>query len=182
MNIIVGVTGSISAYKALDIVSGFRKEGHNVKVIMTEFSKMFVTEMSLAVISANPVITKFGSEGLHVVEHVDLANWADIMVIAPATANTISKMASIQLDNPLLCTYSVFAGKKKESWNKIYIAPAMNTHMLNMVNPLMTKLVCSNPRIKIIQSDKGMLVCGEEGDGKLRNVSDIIQTVCRSGL
>ena len=89
MNIILGVTGSISAYKACDIISGLRATGHEVKVIMTEASKMFIAEMSLATISGNDVHCGFESEIHGSVTHIELAKWADMLVVAPCSANTI---------------------------------------------------------------------------------------------
>ena len=93
MKILLGVTGSISAYKACDIISGFKSNGHEVKVIMTESAKQFITEMSLATISGNTVTTTMWNELNGNVDHIELAKWADAFVIAPATANIIAKIA-----------------------------------------------------------------------------------------
>ncbi len=172
MNILLGVTGSISAYKALDLISSSVKRGDVVKVIMTESAKMFVTEMSLAVMSKNPVVTGFGGEP-HIVEHVALAEWADIMIIAPASANTISKMCSCQLDNPLLCAYSVFVGK--HGYHNVFVAPAMNNNMWLMMKDLVETL--KHKYINIIPPQKGVLACGDVGIGKLATVVDILAEV-----
>jgi len=183
MNILLGVTGSISAYKALDLISSFVKNGDIVKVIMTESSKMFVTEMALAVLSKNPVVTVFGGE-MHVVEHVTLAEWADIMIIAPATANTIAKLCTCQLDNPLMCAYSVFVGK--HGYHQVFVAPAMNNNMWNMIRVEGFMDTLRKKCINIIQPERGILACGDDGWGKLAKVdkifAEITETLKMQGL
>lgn len=171
MNILVGVTGSISAYKILDVISTLKKNNHDVQVIMTESAEMFVTEMSLAVLSQRPVINDWVGDLIGCVEHVEYAKWADVMLIAPATANTLSKMTSGMLDNPLLCAYSVFVGK--HGYESLIIAPAMNTHMYNMTTSLGHLEFFEFEGAKIIHPQEGRLACGEIGRGKLANVNDI---------
>lgn len=177
MNILIGVSGSISAYKILDVISILKKDGYNVQVIATKDALNFVTEMSLATISKNPVITDFSGDLHGRVEHVDFAEWADVMLIAPATANTLSKMSSCQLDNALLCTYAVFAGKKGH--DKVVIAPAMNTHMYALTKRVGIIDRLSSEGCWIINPAQGVLACGEIGDGKLQR-TDVIANITKS--
>lgn len=177
MNILIGITGSISAYKMLDAISMFRKKGHSVKVILTESSRMFVTEMAMSVISNMSVITDYSNDFNGYVEHVQLAEWADVMLIAPATANTISKMVTCQLDNPLMCTYSVFVGKK--GYDKLVVAPAMNTHMYHMCNDVGNIRELKGRGVRWISPQEGILACGEDGTGKLQKI-DIIVNITES--
>lgn len=107
-NILLGITGGIAAYKTPSLVRLFVKAGAHVRVVMTDSAKEFVTPLSLSTVSKNPVYSSFTSEGEENGlwnNHVDLGLWADIMLIAPATANTLSKMAHGVSDNFLLATY-----------------------------------------------------------------------------
>ena len=106
-NVILGVTGSISAYKAAFITRLLIKEGANVKVVMTKLAIDFITPLTLATLSQNEVFSDFTSSKEKGTwnNHVDLGLWADYMVVAPATANTLSKMANGVCDNILLATY-----------------------------------------------------------------------------
>lgn len=174
-NILIGVTGSIAAYKALDIISALVKQGHDVKVIMTESSKMFVTEMSLATISKNPVASSFLDEINGVVTHVELGKWADYFVIVPATYNTINKIKHGIADNSLTATYSVFAGNKPHT--KVIIVPAMNTNMYKMMNCAATLATLAETGHNVIYPVNGVLACGDEGNGKLAPVSQIVDEI-----
>ncbi len=104
--ILIGVTGGIAAYKTATIIRLLVKEGAEVKVIMTNHAKEFITPLTLATLSKNPVLTEFfNPENGDWNSHVDLGLWADLFLIAPATANTIAKMANGIADNLLLTTY-----------------------------------------------------------------------------
>ena len=108
-NILLGVTAGIAAYKTAHLVRLFIKEGAHVKVVMTPASKDFVTPLTLSTLSKNPVYTTFFEKGEENTEewtsHVDLGLWADFMLIAPATANTLAKMANGVCDNLLMAVY-----------------------------------------------------------------------------
>ena len=124
-NILLGITGGIAAYKTTYLVRHFIKAGAHVKVIMTPASKDFVTPLTLSTLSKNPVLSSFTNEEDDNDlwnNHVDLGLWADIFVIAPATANTMSKMASGNSDNFLLATYL-------SAKCPVYFAPAMDLDM-----------------------------------------------------
>ncbi|GIV27283.1 MAG: phosphopantothenoylcysteine decarboxylase [Bacteroidia bacterium] len=121
-NILLGVTGGIAAYKIPLLVRLLVQEGYEVKIILTESAENFVTQETLSVLSKNPVYTSFFNEKREWNNHVHLADWADIMVIAPATANTIAKMANGYCDNLLMATYLSFT-------KKVIVAPAMDAEM-----------------------------------------------------
>ncbi|MBT8236941.1 MAG: phosphopantothenoylcysteine decarboxylase, partial [Bacteroidia bacterium] len=107
-NILLGITGGIAAYKTTFLVRLLIKTGANVKVILTESAGSFVSSLTLATLSKNPVISSFVKEENNTTDwnnHVELGLWADLMIIAPATANTLSKMANGTCDNFLLATY-----------------------------------------------------------------------------
>lgn len=105
-HIIVGITGSIAAYKAASLVRLLVKEGAEVKVVMTELAKQFITPLTLATLSKHPVMVEFyNPENGDWHSHVDMGLWADLYLIAPATANTLGKMAHGIADNLLLTTY-----------------------------------------------------------------------------
>ena len=124
-NILLGITAGIAAYKSADLVRLFIKAGAHVKVVMTPASKYFVTPLTLSTLSKNPVVSTFfgkDDENEQWNSHVDLGLWADYMIVAPATANTLSKMANGVCDNLLLATYL-------SAKCKVYFAPAMDLDM-----------------------------------------------------
>src|SRR5690606_31218626 len=120
---LLGVTGGIAAYKTTFLIRELKKSEANIKVIMTPDSKAFVTPLTLATLSGNPIVSEFyNSTTGEWSNHVELALWADIFVIAPATANTIAKMANGICDNFLLATYL-------SAKCQVFIAPAMDLEM-----------------------------------------------------
>jgi phosphopantothenoylcysteine decarboxylase/phosphopantothenate--cysteine ligase len=123
--ILVGVTGGIAAYKTATIIRLLVKEGAEVKVLMTDHAKEFITPLTLATLSKNPVLTEFHDpENGDWNSHVDLGIWADLFIIAPATANSIAKMASGIADNLLLTTYL-------SARCPVLLAPSMDKDMLS---------------------------------------------------
>lgn len=167
-NIVLGVTGGIAAYKACDLASRFKKLNANVDVIMTKSAMEFVKPHTFQALSQNPVITDtFESPRYWDIEHISLAQKADIILIAPATANIIGKVANGIADDIL--TTTIMASKAK-----IIFAPAMNTQMY--ANPIfqsnMKKLKDLN--YQFIPPQHGRLACGDIGKGKLADVEDII--------
>ncbi len=173
-NIILGVTGGIAVYKSADLVSRLVKQHANVEVIMTEAATKFVTPLTFQTMSVNKVHTEmFGLVSDFDVEHVSLAQKADIILIAPATANTIGKIANGIADN--LLTTTVMASKAK-----VIYAPAMNTNMYN--NPIfqenMNKL--KNLGHEFIKTGVGRLACGDYGEGKMAEPSEIVEYVINS--
>lgn len=170
--IVLGVTGGIAAYKAADIISRLKKKGAHIKVIMTENALNFINPLTLETLSGNPVYHdtfKHRSDAWEI-DHISLAKWADIMLIAPATANIISKIKCGIADD-LLSTSTMATNAK------VIFAPAMNTNML--YNPIVQENIhyLRQKGYEFIPSQSGVLACGDFGDGKLAQVDDIIEYV-----
>ena len=166
-SVLLGVTGGVAAYKALDVIRRLREEGDSVTVISTEAAGHFVTPLSLEVASGTKVYTDLFSDSL---SHITLPSQADIFLIAPATANSIGKFANGIADDLLSTCMLAFPGK-------VIIAPSMNWRMYEnaVVQENLQKLV-SRGFIQV-GPDKGSLACGEEGWGRLADVPDIIEAV-----
>lgn len=176
MKIALGVTGSISAYKALDLTRKFTKEGHQVRVILTRGAEKFVRSETFAYLGAEKVYSPeddfrsySGEEGP--VLHVSLAKWADKFLVAPLSANTLSAFAHAQANDLLT---SLFLAWRKEK--PILIFPAMNTEMLT--HPFVQEnldRVSSLPFVFLGKTQKGLLACGDEGSGKLATIDEIAE-------
>ncbi|MBM6837412.1 bifunctional phosphopantothenoylcysteine decarboxylase/phosphopantothenate--cysteine ligase CoaBC [Clostridium saudiense] len=169
--VVIGVTGGIAVYKALDIISALRKQDVEIKVIMTESAKQFVTPLAFQSLSQNMVITDmFAEPKAWEIQHISLAQWADIMLIAPATANIIGKVANGIADDML--STSIMATEAK-----VIFAPAMNTKMYEnkIVQDNINKL--KGYGYSFIEPASGRLACGDIGKGKLASVSDIVDRV-----
>lgn len=167
MNIVLGITAGIAAYKTPQLVRLLTKKGHKVKVILTENAKEFVTPLTLSTVSKNPVLTSFSSPEGDWHSHVELALWADTMLIAPATANTIAKMAHGICDNLLLATY--FSAKAP-----VFIAPAMDLDMY--AHPTVTENLAKLASYgnHIIPATYGELASGLVGQGRMAEPEDIV--------
>ena len=167
MNIVLGITAGIAAYKTPQLVRLLTKKEHNVKVILTENAKEFVTPLTLSTVSKNPVLTNFSSPEGNWHSHVELALWADAMLIAPATANTIAKMAHGVCDNLLLATY--FSAKAP-----VFIAPAMDLDMY--AHPTVTENLIKLKSFgnHIIPATYGELASGLVGQGRMAEPEDIV--------
>jgi len=167
--IILGVTGSIAAYKSAQIIRLLVKAGAEVKVIMTALSKEFITPLTLATLAKNPILIDFfdPSNG-DWNSHVDLGIWADAYLIAPATANTIGKMATGIADNLLLTTYL-------SAKCPVFVAPAMDLDMF--AHPAMTRNLelLSSIGNMIIQPSFGELASGLEGKGRMEEPENIVR-------
>ncbi|MBP2652926.1 MAG: coaBC [Firmicutes bacterium] len=171
--VVVGISGGIAAYKAVEIVSRLKKAGAEVRVVMTRAATQFVTPLTFREISGNPVVCDMWQEPKEWnVEHIALANWADVFLIAPATANIIGKIASGIADEFLSTT--VMATKAM-----VMLAPAMNSNMY--INPIVTDNLLRLSKIgyQIIPPDSGMLACGVEGPGRLPEPETIVNTLVR---
>ena len=172
-NILIGVSGGIAAYKIPLLIRQLVKLKSNVKVVMTPSSKEFVTPLTLSTVSKNDVFSEFTTEKNNNPtwnNHVELAEWADIFIIAPATSNTISSMASARCDNLLLACYL-------SSKCPVFVAPAMDLEMykntLNQTN--IKKLVSNNTDVLPVGS--GSLASGLEGEGRMLEPNEIIDYV-----
>lgn len=157
--ILIGVTGGIAAYKTPLLIRLFVRAGAEVKVIATPSAFDFVTPLTLSTVSKNPVVSTFNDDG-NWNNHVDLAHWADVFIIAPATANTIAKMANGLCDNLLLATYL-------SSKCPVIIAPAMDLDMLKHASVLKNLKTIQEFGQLIIEPEFGELASGLEGKGRM---------------
>ncbi|MGV3024673.1 bifunctional phosphopantothenoylcysteine decarboxylase/phosphopantothenate--cysteine ligase CoaBC [Clostridium thermobutyricum] len=172
--VVIGVTGGIAVYKALDVISALRKKGIKTKVIMTESATKFVTPLTFQSISQNMVITDmFAEPKAWEIQHISLAQEADIMLIAPATANVIGKVANGIADDML--TTTIMATKAK-----VIFSPAMNTNMYE--NPIVQENIEKLKRLgyEFIEPDSGRLACGDIGKGKLPKPEVIVDEVLKN--
>lgn len=167
MNIVLGVTGGIAAYKAADLVSGLKKRGISCHVIMTRNATEFVAPLTFESLSGNPVAVGMFDPKVHwEIEHISLAKKADLFVIAPATANIIGKLACGIADDMLSTT--VMATKAP-----VIIAPAMNTAMYESPAVQHNLRLLRERGVRIVEPGEGLLACGDVGRGKLAPVDDI---------
>lgn len=168
--ILLGITGSIAAYKAVHLVRLFIKEGAEIQVLMTPFSEKFVTKGTLAALSGRPVLTEFFREDGMWNSHVELGNWADIFLIAPATATTLAKMANGMPDNLLLAAY--LAAKCP-----VVFAPAMDVDMYSHPSTQKNIEILKSFGYILIEPTTGELASGLEGKGRLPEPEDILQII-----
>lgn len=166
--VVMGVTGGIAVYKALDIISALRKKNVDVRVIMTKHAMEFVNPITFQAISQNIVTTDmFEEPKAWEIQHISLAKRADVFLVAPATANIIGKVANGIADDMLSTT--IMATKAK-----VIFALAMNTNMYE--NPIVQENIkkLKNLGYEFIEPSSGRLACGDEGKGKLAPVQDIV--------
>ncbi|MBQ2975092.1 MAG: bifunctional phosphopantothenoylcysteine decarboxylase/phosphopantothenate--cysteine ligase CoaBC [Phascolarctobacterium sp.] len=169
--IALGVTGGIAVYKAVDLVSRLRKQGAEVRVIMTEHAQQFVTPLTFKEISGNKVaVSMWDSNQEFNVEHISLANWADAFVVAPATANILAKMANGIADDLLSTT--LLAAQAP-----IIVCPAMNTGMYQ--NPITQENIAKLEAhgVTVMPPAVGYLACGVSGPGRLPEPQQIVEFI-----
>lgn len=170
-NIVIGVTGGIAAYKAVDLTSKMIQAGHEVRVVLTDNALEFITPLAFQAISRNYVYTNtFKEEDSSVISHINIGEWADIIVVAPITANTISKLACGIYDNMLL---NVLAANTKP----VILAPAMNVHMYNQPAIRRNMQTLMDDGYHFIDSESGFLACGYNAKGRMANVPEIRQYI-----
>lgn len=170
-NIVIGVTGGIACYKAVEVVNQLKKNGNNVDVIMTRAAQEFVTPLTFQTMSGNPVVTDmFDKVDKWDVQHISLAKKADLLVIVPATANIIGKIASGIADDML--TTTVMAARCPK-----LIFPAMNTAMLE--NPIVQDNISKLRKYgyEVYGTQSGTLACGDIGNGKLLPWEEIVEII-----
>ena len=173
MNILLGVTGSIAAYKAADITSRLTKYGHNVDVILTESGSRIITPLTLQTLSRNKVyMDMFEEITPSEVKHISLAKKADVVLIAPATANIIGKIAYGIADD-FLSTVVMAAAND----TPVFIAPAMNTNMYE--NPIVQDNIekLRSYGYRFIEPKESLLACGDLGKGALADVDTIVEII-----
>ena len=171
--ITLAVTGSVSAYKAADITSQLTKLGLEVKVLMTPAARKFITPLTLQVLSKNPVgLDVMIEEDPQRIEHIDIGKETDLFLVAPASANTIAKLAMGLADNMVTSTaLALPQGTKK------ILAPAMNTKMLEHPATQRNLKLLQDYGYQIIQPRHATLACGDQGSGALATVESIVKAV-----
>jgi phosphopantothenoylcysteine decarboxylase/phosphopantothenate--cysteine ligase len=170
-NILIGVTGGIAAYKTATIIRLLVKEGAAVKVIMTDNAKDFITPLTLATLSKNPVLSEFyNPENGDWNSHVDLGLWADLFLVAPATANTIARMANGIADNLLLTTYL-------SARCPVFIAPSMDMDMLKHPATVINIETLKAFGNTILDPSSGELASGLTGKGRMVEPEEIVKEI-----
>lgn len=175
-SILLGVSGSISAYKSADLTSQLVKLGYNVDVVMTNNSTKFITPLTLQSLSKNPVHTDVMEEiNADKINHIELAKKTDLFIVAPASANILAKLAHGLADD-MLSTVALALEKDTPK----FIAPAMNTHMYQ--NPITQQNIqlLKNVGFKEIEPREALLACGDFGRGALATVEDIVETIAKT--
>ena len=175
-NILLAVTGSISAYKAADLTSQLTKLGHQVKILMTPAATAFITPLTLQVLSKQAVLVEVMTEDdPKQIQHIDLGKEADLFLVAPASANTIAKLAIGLADNMVTSTaLALPQGTKK------ILAPAMNTKMLEHPATQRNLKLLQDYGYQIIQPRYATLACGDQGSGALASIETILTTIQES--
>lgn len=169
--IILGVTGGIAAFKAASLCSRLVKEGAEVRVIMTEGATKFITELTLQSLSKGPVFTDtFDEKNPAVIAHINLADWADLVLVAPATANIIGKMAAGIADDMLSTTLLATQAP-------IMVAPAMNVHMYQHPAVVRNMLELADRGVMFVEPGEGLLACGYVGKGRMEEPDEIARVV-----
>lgn len=170
-NILVGVCGGIAAYKSANIISKLKKKGYNVKVIMTENATKIITPLTLETLSRNKVVVDMWDINRgYEVEHISLAEWADLVLIAPATYNIVGKIANGIADDMLSTVISACTKPK-------YLALAMNVNMYE--NPILKENISKLERFgyNFIEADEGFLACNANSKGRLKNEDEIVEII-----
>ena len=172
-NILLGITGGIAAYKTTFLVRLFIRAGANVKIVLTDSASSFVSALTLATLSKNPVISDFVKTEENTTDwnnHVALGLWADLMVIAPATANTMSKMATGNCDNLLLATYL-------SAKCPVFFAPAMDLDMYKHPSTTSTLTTLQSFGNHMIPATSGELASGLHGEGRMAEPEEIVKFI-----
>ena len=170
-HIILGITGSIAAYKAAMLCRLLVKEGAEVRVIMTPLAKQFITPLTMATLSKHPILVEFfNPENGEWNSHVSLGEWADMLLIAPATANTLAKMTTGIADNLLLTTYL-------SARSKVAVAPAMDLDMYAHITTQQNLATLKERGVAIIEPAAGELASGLVGKGRMAEPEDIVEQV-----
>ncbi len=167
--IVLGVTGSIAAHKAVDLASLLTKAGHNVHVVMTADAQKFITPLPFKTLSRHPVVTDlYDEEEGWKPTHITLADSADLLLVAPATANVLAKLAHGLADDALTCIALALNPKAR-----LLIAPAMNGKMWGHPATQQNVATLKQRGAQFVGPDSGMLSCGYEGVGRLEVVDQI---------
>ena len=170
-NILLAVTGGIAAYKAIDLTSKLTQNGYVVRVMLTENAQQFVTPLAFQAISRNHVYTDtFDEKDVSEIQHITIADWADAVIVAPATANTISKLANGLADNMVTSTLLATTAP-------VFIAPAMNVHMLEHPSIVANMAKLREYGYKFIAPGEGYLACGYVAKGRMEEPITILTII-----
>ena len=169
-HIILGVTGGIAVYKAADLCSKLVSAGFDVRVVMTPNALQLISSQIFLTLSKNRVLTDIFDEYQPRPEHVDWAEWADLLVVAPCTANFIGKFASGIADDALTTTALAFTGT-------MLLAPAMNCRMWRSPAVQENCRILRKRGVQFIGPEKGRLACGDEDIGRMSEVPDIVKKI-----
>lgn len=170
-HIVIGITGGIAAYKTMSLIRLFKKNGYDVRVTATQNALQFVTPLTIETLSQNKLYTDmFDQNRTLEVEHISMAEWADALVVAPATANIIAKFAHGIADDALS---TLFLAMRK----LVFIAPAMNTNMFQNTIVQENIQTLKNRGCEILSPDEGFLACGTTGSGRMQEPEQIFDTV-----
>jgi len=173
MKIVLGITGSIAAYKAADLASQLVKKGHDVHAVMTKSACEFITPLTLQTLTRQPVLVSLEDEkNSWKPGHIELADSADLLLIAPASANTLALLANGLAPDPLT---SIYLALPRET--KVLIAPAMNGKMWDHPATRRNVTQLEQDGCHFIQPATGDLACGYQGIGRLAELADIIAAV-----
>ena len=170
-HIVIGISGGIAAYKTMHLIRLFKKNGHEVRVTATRNALQFVTPLTIETLSQNRLyVDMFDRNRTMEVEHISMAEWADVLVVAPATANVIAKFAHGIADDALS---TLFLGVAKP----VFIAPAMNNNMFG--NPAVQQNLATlrERGCHILSPNEGFLACGTSGSGRMQEPEEIFETV-----
>jgi len=169
--ILLIICGGISAYKSLELIRLLKKQGAEIKTILTKSAKEFVTPLSITSLSQEKVYDDlFNAENEAEMDHISLSRWADVILVAPATANTISKLSAGSSDD--LASTVILASDKD-----IFLAPAMNVRMWEHPSTKQNLTKLKSYGYKIIGPEVGDMACGEFGEGKMTEPKEIFQTI-----
>lgn len=174
--IILGVTGGIAAYKAADLCSRLRKTGAEVRVAFSPSAHKFVAPLVFEALSGHAIYQQlFDAPESFEMEHISWARWADSFVIAPATADTIARMAMGRADDPITTLYLAFRGP-------VYLAPSMNTAMLEHAATQANLAQLAERGVNVITPGSGVLACGEVGAGRMAEPANIMTAMGFAGV
>ena len=172
-HIVIGITGGIAAYKSLSLIRLFKRAGYEVKVAATQHALEFVTPLTIETLSQNKLYTDMFERGHEIdVQHIAMAEWADCVIVAPATANCIGKLASGIADDAL--STLLLATSKP-----VFMAPAMNCNMYEHPAVQANLQTLKERGIRLIKAQSGFLACGTEGKGRMEEPERIFETVTR---
>ena len=172
-HILVGISGGIAAYKTPELIRSLVKAGAEVRVATTPTALQFVTELTLQTVSGSRVYSDvFAAINAHSTEHISLPDWCAAMIVAPATANVVAKMAAGIADDALTTTICSCTARKP-----IVVAPAMNDAMLANPATQANLATLASRGVTVVEAAEGDLACGSSGRGRLADLADIVSAV-----